>query len=255
LSNYLLYGNIYDALAFQTAGGKKIPGVAQSWSWNSNYTVLTLNLRQGIQFNNGWGELTSADVVYMFQQTMSKDSVSGAKSFMGIITNITAQDAYTVIVTQNSSNVDMADSYAFSPIYASIPCKKYVQQVGWKEANVNPIGSGPYKLIERKTANYQKFEAVPNHWRVVPEFQYLVIKAVPEASTRIAMLKTGDIDATLIGPNNIADLSTSDFTIENWAHGARGAIMFGGLSRPGTQFYIKGITTRIHGKTRESGKP
>jgi len=236
----LIYGNVYDALAFQSAGGKKYPGVAQSWSWNSDYTKLTLNLRQGIQFNNGWGELTSADVVYMFQQTMTKESVSGAKSFMTGIIDISAPNDYTVVVTQNASNTDNADSYAFSPVYASIPCKKYVQQVGWKEANVNPVGSGPYKLIERKTANYQKFEAVPNHWRVVPEFQYLIIKAVPEESTRIAMLKTGDIDATIIGPNSVTDLPASTFTIDNWPYGAQSAIMFGGLARPGTLYYEEG---------------
>jgi peptide/nickel transport system substrate-binding protein len=240
LSNFLLYSNVYDPLTGRTADGKTIPAVAESWEWNSNYTKLTLHIRKGIQFNDGWGALTARDVVYMFQQTMSAKSQSGAKSFMGEITSIDMPDDYTVVVNQKQPNIDNADSFAFTPIYASVPCAAYVQKVGWDEANRNPVGSGPYKISDRKTGDYVKFEAVDNHWRVVPEFKYLVIKAVPEESTRVAMLKTGAIDATLISEQSMKDLQQKNITVENWPYGPHSAIMFGGLERPGTFYYKAG---------------
>jgi peptide/nickel transport system substrate-binding protein len=85
------------------------------------------------------------------------------------------------------------------------------------------------------------YEAADEHWRVVPEYKYLIIKAVPEESTRVAMLKTGDIDACLISEPSMADVEAdADLTIDVWEYGCSSAIMFGGLSRPGTTYYEAG---------------
>jgi peptide/nickel transport system substrate-binding protein len=243
LSSYIVYAPVYDALAYSTPDGTKIPGVAESWEWTDNYTVLTLHLRHGIQFQDGWGELTSADVKYMFEQTMREGSPSGAKSFMGIITSIETPNDYTVIIHQSESNVNNADTYVFSPIYASVPSKDYIEAVGLEEASNKPIGSGPYQLVDRRTGDYVMYEAAETHWRVVPEYKYLIIKAVPEESTRVAMLKTGDIDGTLISEPSMADVnSDSDLTIDVWNYGASSAIMFGGLERPWLKYYIEGFS-------------
>jgi len=245
LSSYLVYAPVYDALAYSTPDGTKIPGLAESWEWNSDYTVLTLNLRHGVQFQGGWGELTSADVKYMFEQTMREGSPSGAKSFMGIITSIETPNDYTLIIHQSESNVNSADTYVFSPIYACVPCKAYVESVGMEEASNKPIGSGPFQLVDRKTGDYVMYEAADEHWRAVPEYKFLIIKAVPEESTRVAMLKTGDITATFISEPSMLDLeSSSDVKIDIWNYGCNSAIMFGGLSRPGTTYYQEGYNNQ-----------
>jgi len=49
-------------------------------------------------------------------------------------------------------------------------------------------------LSSKKMGDYAKFEAYDSHWLVVPEFKYLIIRIVPEESTRVAMLKTGELD-------------------------------------------------------------
>jgi peptide/nickel transport system substrate-binding protein len=240
ISSYLLQGNVYDSLAYDTASGRRIPSLAYAWEWNDDYTTLTIHLHEGVQFQDGWGELTSADVKYMLEQSMSEGSTSGAVSFMDIITSIETPDDYTVVVHQSESNFNNAEVYAFHPVYGCVPCKAYIDSVGEEEANINPIGSGPYKLIEYRTSDYVKYEAADEHWRVVPEFKYLIIKAVPEESTRVAMLKTGDIDCTSISASSIADLQGEEFTIDYWTFGPNTAILFGGLCRPGNPLYEEG---------------
>ncbi len=241
LSDYLVYGPVYDYIALESPTGENIPCVAESWEFSEDYTDLTIHVREGIQFHDGWGELTAEDVKYLIDEMRSEASISGVKAFTEIIESVEVVDPYTLIVHQSEPNVDYSDSYAFSPPYCPVLCKAYVESVGAEEANINPIGSGPYKLIEKKTGNYLKYEAVEDHWRVVPEFKYLIIQQVPEESTRIAMLKTGAIDATVIGPASLPDLQgEEDFTIETWPYGAVSAIIFGGLCRPDDDMYQEG---------------
>lgn len=241
LSDYLVYGPVYDYIALETPLGEDVPCVAESWEFSEDYTDLTIHVRQGIQFHEGWGELTAEDVKYLLDEMRSEASTSGVKAFTGIIESVEIVDPYTLIVHQSEPNVDYADSYAFSPPYCPVLCKAYVEEVGAEEANINPVGSGPYKLIEKKTGNYLKYEAVEDHWRVVPEYKYLIIQQVPEESTRIAMLKTGAIDATVISPASLPDLQgEEDYTVETWPRGAISAIIFGGLSRPDTTQYQEG---------------
>ncbi len=239
-SDYLTYGPVYDPIAIDTPNGEHLPCVAESWEWSNDYHDLTIYVREGIQFHNDWGEITAEDLAYVIDEMRSEDSTAGSKAFMEIIESVEIVDPYTLIIHQSESNVDYADMYALSPVYAPVLCKAYVESVGKEEANINPVGSGPYKLIQKKTGNYLKYEAVDDHWRVVPEFEYLIIIAVPEESTRVAMLKTGDIDACSISSFSIPDLPEEDVTVEIWPGGAYGHIIFGGLSRPQAKEYIEG---------------
>jgi peptide/nickel transport system substrate-binding protein len=240
-TDLLVFGEVYDTLAIQTPEGKHLPSLAESWEWSDNYTTLTLHIRQGVQFNNGWGELTAEDVAYTMNMSMSENSTSLARNYMEqIVESIEATGPYTVVVHQTAPNTDYADMYAFGSIAGAIVCKDYVEQVGEEEANIHPVGSGPYTLIQHELGDYIKYEAVDDHWRVVPEFKYLVIKSVPEESTRVAMLNRGEIDATTIGPNSIAALSSEDVTIDYWRYGPNSCIVFGGLCRPENSYYEEG---------------
>jgi peptide/nickel transport system substrate-binding protein len=241
ISDYIDYGPVYDYLVLETPEGEDVPCVATGWEWSNDYHDLTINIRQGIQFHNNWGELTAEDVAYLLDHMRSEQSTSGVTAFTAVIESVEVVGRYTLIVHQSEANVDYADQYAFSPPYCPILCKAYVESVGEEEANINPVGSGPYRLVEKRTGNYLKYEAVEDHWRVVPEFKYLIIKQVPEESSRIAMLKTGEIDACQVGPTSLPEVNAeADLTVETWPGGAISAIVFGGLCRPDHPLYQEG---------------
>jgi peptide/nickel transport system substrate-binding protein len=114
--------------------------------------------------------------------------------------------------------------------YLPILCKKYVETVGLDKARFNPIGSGPYRLVEHKHGDYLKFEASDKHWRVVPEFKNLIVKIVPEESTRAAMLKTGEIDIGQISTQTFPDMQKAkEITAEAWPGGYSVLFPFGGM--------------------------
>jgi peptide/nickel transport system substrate-binding protein len=80
--------------------------------------------------------------------------------------------------------------------------KKYRESVGEKEFEAKPIGSGPFRWLEYKQDQYWKIEALPEHHRKAPGFKTMTFMYVKDHSTRLAMLKAGEVDiAVLVGPH------------------------------------------------------
>ena len=66
---------------------------------------------------------------------------------------------------------------------------KYYQQVGPDGFKQKPIGAGPYRLVHQEPGTKLEFEAFEDYYRPVHMKQLLMI-AVPEGTTRVAMLST-----------------------------------------------------------------
>jgi peptide/nickel transport system substrate-binding protein len=80
--------------------------------------------------------------------------------------------------------------------------KKYVERVGDDGFKKHPIGAGPYKFASQKEGIELVLEAYEGYWRKVPHVKTLVMRSIPEDSTRLAMLKTGEADIAyaMMGP-------------------------------------------------------
>src|SRR6202035_2338884 len=72
--------------------------------------------------------------------------------------------------------------------------KKYVEQVGDEGFKKAPIGAGPYKFVSFQPGIELTLEAFDGYWRKVPSVKRLVIRSIPEESTRAAALKRGEVD-------------------------------------------------------------
>ncbi|HRE00766.1 MAG TPA: ABC transporter substrate-binding protein, partial [Ilumatobacteraceae bacterium] len=67
-----------------------------------------------------------------------------------------------------------------------------------------PVGTGPYVLKSQQRGSSMTFEALPEHWRVVPEFQTITLNLVPEETTRLANLRTGAADIVQLSGSSLA---------------------------------------------------
>jgi peptide/nickel transport system substrate-binding protein len=72
--------------------------------------------------------------------------------------------------------------------------KNYLTQVGEEEFRKRPIGAGPYRFVSSKPGIEIELEAVPGYWRRVPAVKTILMRSVPEATTRAVMVKTGEAD-------------------------------------------------------------
>jgi len=80
--------------------------------------------------------------------------------------------------------------------------KRYIEKVGEAEFKQAPVGLGPYRFVSNQPGVELTLEAYPKYWRKSPSIKRLVLKSVPEPSTRLAMLKRQEADIAygLYGP-------------------------------------------------------
>ena len=226
---------VYDVLVYWDEVNKEyIPGLAESWEYSPDGLTLTYHLREGVQFQDGWGELTSEDVKWNFEQQALDDS-TGRVSSARMVKSMDTPDPYTLVVHFKMGTPAFLGEFSLAAggTAQGIVCKKYVETVGEDEAAQKPVGTGPYKLVDSQLGSYYKFEAVDSHWRVVPEFKYLTVRLVQEPSTVVAMLKTGEVDCAIVSSEQLTDLEASGVNTEVSPEGGSiVSIAWGGMAVP-----------------------
>ncbi|MFC1936994.1 ABC transporter substrate-binding protein [Chloroflexota bacterium] len=202
--DFAMWETVHEKLVDQDpkTGERSIPRLAESWEASADARTWTFHLRQGIQWQDGWGEFTAEDVKYSVELGGSEASIASYATYLSGI-DVVVKDKYTAVC-----NLPKPD-WALTEVFGGnmpIVSKKYCEEVGLDEANWNPIGTGPYKLHSRASGDYIKLEAVPDHPRVTPEFKYVTIRGIPEVSTRMAMLRTGEADISPFPTDKVPEL-------------------------------------------------
>jgi peptide/nickel transport system substrate-binding protein len=80
--------------------------------------------------------------------------------------------------------------------------KKYVEKVGDDGFKKAPIGAGPYRFVSQNPGIEMTLEAFDGYWRKAPAVKRVILKSVPDDTTRAAALKRQEVDVAyfLNGP-------------------------------------------------------
>jgi peptide/nickel transport system substrate-binding protein len=208
---------LYDALVGSNDDGSLSTerGVAKKWEMTPDGLTWTFHLRQGIKFHNG-EELTAEDVKFTLEQFIAPGAqASYAGQVRGAIKSIEIKDPYTLVIHCQKPQIFLNWLLSSSgSTEGFIAPKDYTEKVGDDGFHAKPIGSGPYKFHSQVTGSFIKLEAVDKHWFYgVPEYKFVTIRIVPEESTRIAMLKAGDVDVIGIGRERVAEVKQAGFKV------------------------------------------
>lgn len=188
-----------------------VPLLLESWSVSEDKLTWTFNLRQGIQFHKGYGELTAEDLVWSYEQW----ALSELHPRAGVIKqfwqhpqgNVEIPDPYTVRVHTGEpwSEVPVFD-FAGSPRGGGsyIASKRQSDEMGMDAANPVIASTGSWEIVGSQTAQYWRLRAVEDHWRQTPHFAEMVFWEIPEESSRIAGFQTGQLDTMPIAFDSIA---------------------------------------------------
>ena len=210
------------------------PGLAERWQVAADGRSVTLWLREGIQFHDGWGEFGAADVKYTLDRIRDRSSIAGiASTFRYAIRDVHIIDAHTVRIELNHPDIEFIAGYLSNGVNAPMVSRQYVETVGDEAASRVPVGTGPYRLAAFQEDTLIEVAAANDghgNWRVQPEFSHIRFLSVPEEFSRAAMLKTGEADIAPINYDSIDALERfglRTFYVEgNWVP----VVRFGGLS-------------------------
>src|SRR3989441_1133926 len=188
---WVLYA-IHDALVKPMPGHPIAPSLAESWTVSADQRVYEFKLREGLKFHNG-DPFTAEDVKFSFQRA------KGARILKEKVRDVEVVGPYRVRFLRHEPFPDFMAFYGTLATGAAwIVPKKYVEQVGLEGFKKQPIGLGPYKFVSHTPGIELIMEAFEGYWRKVPSVKRLVFKSVPEATTRAAMLKRGEVDVAYL---------------------------------------------------------
>ncbi|MCS7069861.1 MAG: ABC transporter substrate-binding protein, partial [Anaerolinea sp.] len=179
---------LYDTLVTYDEERNIVPEVAESWTISEDGTEYIFTLRQGITFTNG--EPVNAEAVVATWEAGSDPSNDYAQEFQ-VATLVEAVDEYTVrIVTDGPRPLFMNQLTGWGLVPPA-----YIREVGLDAFELAPIGSGPFILRERIAGDRIVYEANPDYWQEgLPRVDRLIFRIIPDSSTRLAAIQTGEID-------------------------------------------------------------
>jgi peptide/nickel transport system substrate-binding protein len=188
-----LLGNIAEFLIFTDHSGGYHPWLATSWSSNSDASVWTFKIRQGVKFSNGT-PMTVDDVVYSFQtQANPKNSGNALSQFGGFLTpdGVKKVDDQTVAFHLAAPNNGFADSVS-QDNYNMVIVPKGTDYGSFQK---NPIGTGRFMMSSYTPSVGATLVRNPHYWgtKALPskvEFTFYATET-PMA----AALQAGSIDA------------------------------------------------------------
>jgi len=179
---------LHDALVKPMPGNLLTPSLAESWKVSPDGRVYEFKLREGLKFHNG-DPFTAEDVRWSFHRA------KGAKILQEKVRDVEIAGPYRVRFHLHEPWPDFMTFYGTYATGAGwIAPKKYMEQVGPDGFKKHPIGLGPYKFVSHTPGIELVMEAHEGYWRKMPSVKRLVYKSVPEATTRMAMLKRGEVD-------------------------------------------------------------
>src|SRR5437867_7860276 len=184
---WVLYA-LHDALVKPMPGNLMAPSLAESWTVSADQRVYEFKLRERVKFHSG-DPFTAEDVRFSFQRS------KGAKLLREKVREVVAVGPHRVRFQLHEPWPDFMTFYGTLATAAGwIVPKKYVEQVGDDGFKKHPVGLGPYRFVSHTPGVELVMEAFEDYWRKVPHVKRLVYKSVPEATTRLAMLKKGEVD-------------------------------------------------------------
>lgn len=189
--------------------GELFPGLAESWTRISPETV-EFKLRKGVKFQDGT-DFTADDVVFSFgPERFLADDAPGrpaAQEFLGGLKEVTKVDDYTVRVTMKAPDPLIERRFA-ARMSEIISEDGWKAAGGWDEWIKKPIGTGPYKIVSFKVGNRLELERFDGYWGDKAPAAKLTFVEVPELSSRVAGLRSGEFDLiTEVPPDQVKPLS------------------------------------------------
>lgn len=175
----------YNTLFNREKDGSITPELAESYSYRSD-VELEVVLKKGVKFHNGT-ELTADDVIYSFNRMKDKP---GASIMIAEIDAVEKIDDYTVVIKLKNSSAPLLFNLAH-PI-TSIVSKSY-EEAG-NDMSVAPMGTGPYKLVAYNDGEKIEMESFKDYFAGAPKVDGIIFKSIPEDTSRLAALETGEID-------------------------------------------------------------
>ena len=181
--------SLYDSLVWINEEGDVVPALATSWEISEDGTEYIFHLREGVTFHNG-EPFDARSVVATWETGM--DPSNDYSNAFAEADSVEIIDDHTVRMTTPEPNSTFLTRLA--TFWGMVP-PVYIEEVGIDAFAQDPVGTGPFMFVSRTAGDRVVMEANPDYWdEGYPKVASLTYRVIPDASTRLAAIQTGEID-------------------------------------------------------------
>jgi len=183
---------IYDYLIRYGPNGERLPGLAETWEFSEDATTLTFHLRAGVTFHDG-SKFDAAAVKYNFDRLI--DPATGSprqRELSNAVLSIETPDNLTVIFNLSKADVAFIGYFVGEVTNGAIISPTAIEKYGDRIGS-NPVGTGPFKFVSWELGQQVVLERNEDFWGGAPLLSQIIVRPIPDASTRLVELETGGI--------------------------------------------------------------
>lgn len=170
------------------------PSLATEWEMSDDAKTWTFTLREGVNFQKGYGEMTSEDVKFTFDRLLDPEALGVNRTLFANIESVETDGPNKVTI-----NLKQPDPlFPLGPLLhysSSIISKKAYEEKGAEAFERDPVGTGPYQLekVFENPSEGVLLTRNPDYWGEEASMPNIHIKYIADTTARTLALLSGDV--------------------------------------------------------------
>ena len=184
---------VYEPLVRYVGKGRIIPWLAKSWEISSDQLTYTFHLRENVLFSDGVQFNARAVKMNVDAILKNKDRHAWLES-ISLINKVQVIDAYTIAIVLKEPYYAILSDLALIRPFRFLSPGAFPDNGNTADGIKAAVGTGPWKRVESKLGEYDRFRVNENYWGKKPLVDGVDIKVISDANTCAVALETGAID-------------------------------------------------------------
>jgi peptide/nickel transport system substrate-binding protein len=186
----LLTGLLYSGLTGLDQQLRPVPELAEGWETTPDGRTITFTLRSGLTWHDG-APLNAADVLFTLERLRGLPITSTALlADLRYISAATAPTSDTVVLNLSSRYAPIFAALAVPVLPSHLLAEREITELNFWEL---PIGSGPFRMEERRPGESVVLERFEGYHRGAPLLDRVAFVVAPDAAVAVEAVGEGQL--------------------------------------------------------------
>ncbi|SCK04021.1 Oligopeptide-binding protein AppA precursor [uncultured Clostridium sp.] len=201
---------LFNGLTGRDKDNNIIPALAESWEYDDESLTYTFKLRDDVKWHDG-EQFTADDVKFTYETINNPDVGSEISTNYEDIEKMEIVNDYEIKITLKDHNIAILDYFTVGIIPKHLLEGKDIVTADF---NLNPIGTGPYKLSEWDEGQSITLVKNEDYFKNTPKIDKVIFKIVDDSKAKVMQLKSGELNLAQVTPKDIDTFkNNSDFVV------------------------------------------
>jgi peptide/nickel transport system substrate-binding protein len=205
-------GLVYNGLVSYDDELNIVGELAESWEISPDGLEITFRLRDGVRWHDG-APFSAEDVRFTYETMVDPETPTAYAEDFRQVELLEVLDPLTVRVRYGQPFAPALISWSMGIVPRHLLGGVDLTTT---ELARRPVGTGPYRFVEWRTAEQIVLEANDDYWGGRPFIDRYIYRIIPDPSTMFLELKAGNVDWMNLEPIQYARQTDSDFFRENF---------------------------------------